>query len=157
MTATQWKTSSVFQRTQALHDEVREQLSPGIVGYVDGSAAGWIRVGPRIKQRRILNSRVMKSGTREPLESVDVWAVTCFSIRSEYRRIGLSAALLDAAIAYARTAGARLLEAYPIDNEAARHSNNTMFVGALTTFARAGFDIVARPTPSRVVVSLSLG
>jgi hypothetical protein len=49
-----------------------------------------------------------------------------------------------------------MLEAYPIDRERTKATSNMLFVGSLTTFVDAGFDVVARPTASRVVVSLGL-
>lgn len=157
MTAGQWRSTTVDQRRKALHDEVDDEPAPGIIVYVGEDAAGWMRVGPRMVQRRVLNSRVMKSGTKEPLEADDVWAITCASIRTKYRRRGLEAVLVDAAVRYARERGARVIEAYPIDNTVARPSGNSMFVGALTTFLHAGFTVISHPTPTRAVVSLEVG
>ena len=70
--------------------------------------------------------------------------------------MGVTAALLEAAVAYARANRARVLEAYPMDNLTGRLPSNELFVGALTTFLHAGFHVVAHPTAKRVVVSLDL-
>lgn len=77
-------------------------------------------------------------------------------MRREFRRQGLSERLLDAAIDHARTHGARVVEGYPVDTDATRASANSLFHGALSTFEAAGFAEVARPTPSRPIVSLTL-
>lgn len=97
---------------------------------------------------------------RHPVSRADgrptVWVVSCFSVRNEHRRKGVSAALLEAAVAYARDNGARVIEAYPVDNTTTKSSSNSLFVGALSTFLDAGFDIIAAPTATRRLVSLSL-
>ncbi|MEA5118908.1 MAG: hypothetical protein VB036_15020, partial [Propionicimonas sp.] len=70
----------------------------------------------------------------------------------------VNAVLLGAAVDYARRSGARVLEAYPIDLEARpTTSSNALYVGALSTFLKAGFEVVARPTAGRAVVALDLG
>lgn len=152
----QWNGTSAEERQAMLHDEIDKGPPPGLVAYVDDEAAGWVRVGPRVSQGRLGRSRIVTQGSDEPLDDEAVWAVSCFSIRKEHRRQGLTAALLDAAIAHARDNGARVLEAYPIDRERTKATANMLFVGSLTTFVDAGFGIVARPTASRVVVSLDL-
>ncbi|WP_456287093.1 GNAT family N-acetyltransferase [Microbacterium sp. JZ70] len=153
----EWQTTSVDERERMLRDEIDAGQPPGLVAYADGRAAGWVRVGPRPAQRRVLRSRIVKSGTQEPLEDDGVWAITCFSIRREHRGQGITRALLDAAVDYARSNGARVLEAYPIDTDSGRETrSNDLYVGALSTFANAGFEVIAHPTPSRAVVALRL-
>ena len=156
MSASQWRTTGVSERADALRDELSGPLAPGVLAYVDETPAGWVRVGPRTAQQRLSRSRIVRQGSGEPIDAPDVWAATCFSIRKEYRHQGLSAALLDAAVEHARRHNARVLEAYPVDTALSSPSNNSLFVGVLTTFLRAGFQIVSRPTPSRAVVSLAL-
>ncbi|MDI6943657.1 GNAT family N-acetyltransferase [Microbacterium barkeri] len=153
----EWQTTSVDERERMLRDEIDAGPPPGLVAYADGRAAGWVRVGPRPAQRRVLRSRIVKSGTQESLEDDGVWAITCFSIRREHRGLGITRALLDAAVDYARSNGARVLEAYPIDTDSGRETrSNDLYVGALSTFANAGFKVIAHPTPSRAVVALRL-
>ncbi|MCH4208818.1 GNAT family N-acetyltransferase [Bifidobacterium sp.] len=151
-----WRTTNAAQRADLLHHELLGPLAPGVLAYIDGQPAGWVRVGPRPMQQRLGRSRIVRQGSAEPIDAPDVWAVTCFSIRREYRHRGLGAVLLDAAIEHARSHGARVLEAYPIDTAVSSASSNALFVGVLSTFLRSGFQIVARPTPSRAVVALEL-
>lgn len=152
----EWQRTSVPEREQLLRDEIQAGPPPGLVAYVDGQPAGWIRIGPRTHQARILRSRIVKNGSAEPLENDGVWAVTCFSVRREHRGQGLNAALLRGALAYARERGARVVEAYPIATDTTETSANALFVGALSTFLGAGFREVARPTDTRAVVALDL-
>ncbi|MGW9113959.1 GNAT family N-acetyltransferase [Microbacterium sp. NPDC055683] len=151
-----WRTTTVDERERMLRDEIVAGPPPGLVAYVDGTPAGWVRVGPRPTQQRLGRSRIVKTGTTEPLDDDSVWAVSCFSVRREHRRQGLVGELLQGAIRYARERGARVLEAYPIDVAAGKTSSNALFVGSLSTFEEAGFDLVAHPTTTRVVVSLTL-
>lgn len=151
----EWRTTTVPEREEMLRREIRQGPPPGLVAFVDGAPAGWIRVGPKPAQRRLARSRVATLSP-EPPEDDSVWAITCFSVRTEHRGLGLNAALLAAALDYARERGARVLEAYPIDNTVTKPTSNALYVGALTTFLAAGFAVLARPTPTRVAVSLVL-
>jgi GNAT superfamily N-acetyltransferase len=150
-----WRSCSVEERRSALHEEIASGPAPGIIAYVDGIPAGWVRVGPRPHQRRLEKSRIVKAGSNEPFEETSIWAITCFSIRREFRGRGLTARLLRAAVEYAKRGRARTIEAYPIDNREAKTSNANLFVGPVTTFLNEGFTIVAHPTPLRAVVSLT--
>ena len=152
----EWDATTVEERRDMLRDEVQAGPPPGLVAYVDGQAAGWIRIGPRPDQQRIVRSRVVKGGSGESLDDPSVWAVTCFSVRKEHRRKGINAALLRAAVVYARRSGARVIEGYPIATDTTAPPTNSLFVGALSTFLQAGFHEVARPTDKRVVVALEL-
>ncbi|WP_309067339.1 GNAT family N-acetyltransferase [Microbacterium sp.] len=152
----EWDATTVEERQEMLHEEIQAGPPPGLVAYADGEAAGWIRIGPRPGQQRIVRSRVVKNGSSEPLDDASVWAVTCFSVRKEPRRQGINVALLDAAVAYARESGARVIEGYPIATDTTTASANSLFVGALSTYLNAGFREIARPTDKRVVVALEL-
>lgn len=161
----QWwtMTNADFQRTDidgraaAFREEVDAAPSPGLIAYVDGDAAGWVRVGPRTRQVRLSKTRAYAGATDEPWDDADVWAVSCSAVRKEHRGSGLNAELLDAAIAFARDNGARVVEAYPVDPNAGRKvSSNELYHGALSTFMAAGFHEVARPKPHVAVVSLDL-
>lgn len=157
MTNADFQRADVDRRAAAFRDEVDAAPSPGLVAYVDGDAAGWVRVGPRTRQVRLSKTRAYAGATEEPWDDADVWAVTCFAVRKEHRRSGLNAALLDAAVAFARESGARIVEAYPVDPDAGRKvTSNELYHGALSTFLTAGFREVARPKPHVALVSLDL-
>jgi hypothetical protein len=65
-------------------------------------------------------------------------------------------ALLDGAVRLARENGARVIEAYPIDTDAAEASSNELYRGTLGSFVEAGFAETARPRADRTIVSLNL-
>ena len=68
----------------------------------------------------------------------------CFVVGRKSRGQGLAAALLDAAVDYARAQGATTLEAYPVDiADGARIPSANAYHGTLGMFERAGFKVVA--------------
>jgi GNAT superfamily N-acetyltransferase len=155
-------TNAEFQRTSQderralLRDEFSAAPPPALIAYVDGEAAGWVRVGPRTAQIRIGRTRDIATHTRVPLDDADVWAVSCFVVRREHRGKGLTARLLAAAVDFARDQGARLVEAYPVDTTAGTKRTNDLYHGILSVFEAGGFREVARPKPDRVIVELDL-
>jgi GNAT superfamily N-acetyltransferase len=157
ITNAEFQKLSTAEREALLKREMDAGPPPALIAYVDGEAAGWVRVGQRIPQVRIARTREIAAATAQPLDDPSVWSVSCFVVRKEHRGVGLTAALLDAAVAHARGAGARVLEAYPIDHTAAKHSPNELYRGVLSVFLAAGFTEVARPKPDRALVQLELG
>jgi hypothetical protein len=63
--------------------------------------------------------------------------------------------MLKAAIEYARSRGARLVEAYPVDGRG-RIADDSMWFGAKSMYDRAGFVEVARRKPTRPLVRKTL-
>ncbi|WP_394770392.1 GNAT family N-acetyltransferase [Lacisediminihabitans sp.] len=142
------------------HDALRDELAAGqvaspLVAYVDGAAAGWCRIAPRTEQPRLAHLSVVRRGSVEPMDDGTVWAVTCFVVRREYRGRGLAHTLLEHAVSLARDNGARMIEGYPIDlAERPGRPPNTLYIGTVGLFAAAGFEVTARPTHGRAVMTL---
>lgn len=157
LTNKEWQATDLDQRISLFQHEVASDRPPGIVAYVDGEAAGWIRIGPRLSQRRLSRTRNIIATTREPLEDESVWAASCFVVRKEHRGKGLNAALLDAAIEFAQASEARVIEGYPIDTTRTNIRVNDLFHGALSTFLAAGFTKIEGPKPGRPLVTLEVG
>ncbi len=155
-------TNAEFQKTSRddlttrFHAEMHGDRAPGLIAYIDGEPAGWVRVGPRIDQARLLRTRDVTTATDEPLDADDVWSISCFVVRTAHRGQGLMKKLLDAAVSTARDAGARVVEAYPLDPTVTKRSANQLYRGTVSMFEQAGFDIVERPKPDRALVSLTL-
>jgi GNAT superfamily N-acetyltransferase len=143
------------QRRELLRRDVGVDPASGLVAYVDDVPAGWVKVSPRTEQPRLALTKNFQQSP-EPFDDPSVWAVTCFVVRKEFRTQGVSARLLEAAVAHARTHGARVVEGYPVDTTVRTTSSNDLYHGALSTFLHAGFAEVARPAPSRPIVSLAV-
>ena len=119
---------------------------PGLIAYREGRPVGWISVGPREDYPRLANSPIMK-----PIDDTPVWSIVCFFIDAHERGKGISKALLEGAIAFARSQGARLLEAYPVDKRERSHPLS-LWWGTKSLFDRAGFREAARRQQTRPVV-----
>lgn len=156
LTNAEFNATTLEQRTDLLREQMGEKVPPALIAYVDGEAAGWVRVGPRTVQPRLQRTKEYTAHTREDWDDSSVWAVSCFVVRREYRNQGLNARLLEAAVAFAREHGARIVEAYPRDPREVEHSSNDLYHGVLSTFENAGFETVARPKRGRAVVALDL-
>jgi GNAT superfamily N-acetyltransferase len=153
--AKEFRDTPPAERERRLAGELVASPPPGLLARVDGGAAGWVRVGPRTRQPRLARTRAF-SPSAEPWDDASVWAVTCFSIRKEFRGHGVMPALLHGAVDLARTYGARVIEAYPYDTTVQKVPTNDLYLGVLSVFLSAGFTEVARSSPHRTVVSLDL-
>jgi GNAT superfamily N-acetyltransferase len=150
-----WSAASNDEKRELLRGDLAREPAAGLVAYVDDEPAGWVKVMPRTDQTRLAFTKSLKASP-EPIDDASVWAVTCFVVRREHRGAGLGAALLEAAVGYARDNGARVVEGYPIDTSAKKASTGALFHGALSTFLGAGFREVAVPAPGRPIVSLAV-
>lgn len=125
------------------------------MGYDDDVPVGWCAVEPRPAYGSLVrHSRVAWTGREEDRTDPSVWAVTCVFTRAGHRRAGVARAMVAAAVPFARAGGARALEGYPISTT--RVIDEELHVGTVATFEAAGFTVVARPTPRRVVVRILL-
>ncbi|WNQ11447.1 GNAT family N-acetyltransferase [Paenibacillus aurantius] len=127
----------------------------GLVAYLDHEPVGWCAVEPRTAYPKLKSSRVPWPGRNEDKDDDSVWAVTCFSVRTGYRRRGITYELARAAAAFARERGARAVEGYPMITVPGQEIPwGELHVGSRSAFAAAGFREVTRPTERRVVVRL---
>lgn len=157
LTNAEFQRTEVDNRAELLRVQLAATPSPGLIAYVDGEPAAWVRVGPRTDHQRWIRTKAITAHTREPLDDPTVWAISCFSVRTQFRGQGLNRLLLDAAVDHARANGARVIEAYPVDPAAGREKpSNDLYHGVLSTFEAAGFEVVARPKPDTALVSLTV-
>ena len=148
----------VPQLRDRLHEQAASDQPPGLVAFDGERAVGWTSVAPRDDFQRIVHSKVIPKIDDRP-----VWSIVCFAVSQTARRRGVARALLEAAIAFARSRGATALEAYPLDLAPGQHVDaNAAYTGTLAMFERSGFKVVAEkasdPSSSkpRVVVRLEL-
>jgi|SRR6516165_3684289 GNAT superfamily N-acetyltransferase len=124
---------------------VKRGPPPGLLAFEGDRAVGWCQLTPRAAVP-ILDER----RTTARVDELPVWSLSCFYVRRGYRRRGVMAALISAAVKAAKRAKAPALEAYPYETK------QPVYVGVASTFKRAGFKVVARPTPSRAIVRYNL-
>ena len=125
-------------------------IVPGLIGYENGVPIAWVSLGPREDYPKLRRSPVMK-----PVDDRPVWSIVCFFVDRRSRGRGLSERMLRAAVDYARSCGANLVEAYPVDTDA-RGDPDSMFFGAKSMCDRAGFREVARRRRTRPVMRKAL-
>lgn len=128
--------------------------SIGLLAVSDtGEAVGWVAVAPRASYSRLARSKV----TAPVSDDISgVWSVTCFYVHRSARRQGVTAMLLDAAVAHAAKAGATSVEGYPIDTEGRKLQAGELYHGRLEIFLDAGFELVERRGTRRALVSRAL-
>jgi len=125
----------------------------GLVAYLDGEPVGWCAVEPRPAYVGLVRVfRVPWEGRDEDKQDESVWAVTCLFTRAGYRKQGISRTMARAAVDFARSHGARALEAYPITTK--NVIDEELHVGTPATFLAAGLAEVSRPTKRRSVMRI---
>ncbi|HEX8345132.1 MAG TPA: GNAT family N-acetyltransferase [Actinoplanes sp.] len=155
-----WRDSTLDERTAMLRAQTAcgdpgATATSGLVAYVDGEPAGWVAVEPRTAYPKLRSSRIPWSGRDEDRDDDGVWAVTCFAVRKGFRGRGLTYALAEATVAFARERGARALEAYPMITQPGRQITwGELHVGARQVFEDAGFTEISHPTLRRVVMRI---
>ncbi len=118
----------------------------GLLAYDGAAPVGWIAIEPRAAYPRLARSRALA-----PVDDRPVWSITCFFVARPRRGKGLTRALIQGAQRYARSRGARWVEAYPV--EAARQlADAWVYTGAASTFRALGFEEVARRSRTRPIV-----
>lgn len=142
-----WEKQKGAGNKRALRKVVQQGPPPGVLAYADSEPVGWCALAPRKDYPVLANSRVLK-----PVDEQPVWSVTCFFIRRDWRRKGLSSRLLAAAVALAKKHGARILEGYPTDPKHGPQADAFVWTGLLGSFEKAGFSEVARRSPTRPIM-----
>jgi GNAT superfamily N-acetyltransferase len=149
-----WSFANAAEAREGFHELVQADRdpAPGLLAYADGRPVGWISVAPRDDYERLANSRV-----RPRIDATPVWSIVCFVVSRAVRGQGLTTRLLDAAMDYATERGAPALEAYPVDVGEGRIPAAVGYTGLLSTFLKAGFEVVhaidsPQATVRRVIV-----
>ena len=136
---------------KAMADVVRAGPPPGLLAYDGEAPVGWISVAPREVFVRLETSRVLK-----PVDDRPVWSVSCIYIARSHRRRGVSTVLLNGACGLARDHGATCLEGYPVSPQKSSYPVSYAWTGFHEMFVRAGFEEVARGSPTRPIMRLEL-
>ncbi|MBV9269007.1 MAG: GNAT family N-acetyltransferase [Acidobacteriaceae bacterium] len=149
-----WRIGSTYKKQPrqknkaALRDIVEQGPPPGLIAFDGKLPVGWCQLTPRDALPWL--DRVWRL---RRVDDVPVWSISCLYVRKGYRRRGITTALIEAALYAAKKAGAPAVEAYPLDAELTPSGTGT---GYASTFARAGFEIVARHTPPRPIMRYKL-
>ena len=113
--------------------ELMKQGPPGVLAYDGEEVVGWAAVHPRADTSFATNRKIPH------VDDLDVWSVWCIRVRPGHRRKGISHALLEGAVEFARQGGAPAVEGYPVDNRGERVDLTMAYVGTRALFEKAGF------------------
>lgn len=125
-------------RADAVRRLCTAPLAPGVLAYLDGEVVGWAGVAPRADLHTFANSRRIPH-----VDDLPVWTIWCLRVRGGYRRRGITRALIEGGVEYARANGAPAVEGYPVDNGDRRIDQTSAYVGTRAMFEKAGFTKVA--------------
>jgi GNAT superfamily N-acetyltransferase len=131
------------------------RVAPGVLAYDGDEVVGWAAVAPRADLPFARSTKIPH------VDDLPVWSAWCIRVRPGHRGRGISHALLDGAVAYARSRGAPAIEGYPVDNKGKKVDLTMAYVGTRALFEAAGFtkaadtDAVSGGFP-RVIMRLDL-
>jgi GNAT superfamily N-acetyltransferase len=149
-----WRIGSAYKRQpgaknkKAFYQVVQRGPPPGLLAFDGKVAVGWCQLTPRDALPWLDRTWRLR-----PVDDVPVWAVSCLYVRIGYRRKGITSALIAAALKAAKRAKAPAIEAYPFD---AAESPSASGCGYASTFARAGFKVIARRSAARPIMRCDL-
>lgn len=121
------------QKKAAMRKLVAERTPIGVIAYDGSEPIGWCSIAPRETYVRLERSKTMPRET--PLET-PTWTVLCFFVVRSRRGTGVTRALLDGALSYARKLGAKEVEGYPFDAAGVSSTHR----GHSSVFKKAGFQ-----------------
>lgn len=142
-----WEAGKGAVNRERLRAAVEAGPPPGVLAYDGGAPVGWCSVAPRTALPGLATSRILK-----PVDDAPVWSITCFFLRKDRRRMGISVPLLEAAVALAAAQGGAVVEGYPIDPPDGAYTAAFAWTGFRRTFDAAGFVEVARRSPTRPIM-----
>ena len=136
---------------RALHRLATAGEPLGVIAYAGELPVGWCATAPRSAFPGLDRSRLLAA-----VDGAPTWSAPCLFVTKDYRRRGVSVALLDAAARYAAAHGAPALEGYPVDSGGAEQPAAFVWTGTPGAFEKAGFVEVARRSPRRPIVRRTL-
>jgi GNAT superfamily N-acetyltransferase len=86
------------------------------------------------------------------VDELPVWSVVCFFVGRNQRRKGLTIQLLQAAIDFAKSKGARIIEGYPVEPRAGKAPDVFVYTGLASAFKQAGFTEGLRRSETRPIM-----
>ncbi len=130
-------------RKAAMAKRIADGVPVGILGYLDDEPVAWCSIAPRSTYRKLVDDNSSDEG---------IWSIACFFILRRLRGKGITQRLIAAAVKHAKSKGATVVEAYPVDPD----SPSYRFMGYVSAFRTAGFHEVGRAGSRRHVFRLKI-
>jgi GNAT superfamily N-acetyltransferase len=145
--STEYKRATKEERAAMFAALADDNAPVGVLAYRGGEPVGWCAVAPRAHYAALERFQALPRIDDKP-----VWSVVCFFVDSGERRQGLTLGLLKAAVTYAGSLGAKIVEGYPVEPGAQLYT----YMGAPQVFRRAGFRDVTPEGAPRLVMRRAL-
>ncbi len=140
--STEFKQLNAAKRRSKLESLVQADSPVGVLAYHQGKVVGWCSIAPRETYTLLENSTTLKR-----IDDLPAWSVICFFIDPGLRGRNLSVKLLQAAVDYAISQGAAIIEGYPVEPD-----QSYRFMGSPSIFKQAGFRKTAIAKNGRPIV-----
>lgn len=147
-----WLAGKGARNKRALKKIVTAGERPGVLGYLGKQPISWCAVAPRETYSFLERSRVLR-----PLDDEPVWSISCLFVLKSYRRQGISIAMLKAAVEFAASRGARIVEGYPVEPTMERTPDPFVWTGTPSAFSKAGFREILRRSKTRAIMRFTMG
>ncbi len=148
LTRSEWQRKQGDGNRKSMQRIVKQGVrSPGLLAYLEGDAVGWVSIEPREAFPRLARSRILA-----PVDDKPVWSIVCFFVSKRYRGRGLSVAMIEGAVDYARNKGARIIEGYPTEPKKKPMPPVFAYTGLAAAFRKAKFKEVARRSETRPIM-----
>lgn len=128
---------------------VESDKPTGMLAFYEDIPIAWCAFAPREDFPKLQRSRIHKR-----IDNKAVWSIPCTFIAKDFRRMGVSVALLKVVAKYAKSQGISIIEAYPTIPTQPQLPDAFAWIGLYKSFERAGFEIVDRTSPNRPMVRL---
>lgn len=132
---------------KALKEIIERGEVPGLIAYFKDEPIAWCSVAPRDTFQVLEKSRILKRIDNKP-----VWSIVCFFVSKPFRRKGVSLNMIKAAVEYAQSEGARIIEGYPIDPKKKNTPDVFVYTGLFSAFKKVGFMEVCRRSETRPIM-----
>lgn len=147
LTGSEFKLRSEERNKRAMKAVVDSGRVPGLLAYLDNEPVGWCSVAPREQFGRLHRTHGIPDS-----DGRNVWSVVCFFIHRKHRGQGIAGKLLRAAVDYARSNGAEIIEAYPVNTENRARTNQESWPGVVSMFEKAEFRKVGQRSRTRPIL-----
>ncbi len=121
-------------RREAMEGLIAQEVPVGVLAFIEDEPVGWCSIAPRRTYEKLASSRTM------PEANAEAWTLLCLFVKREHRGAGVTSALVEGALRYARQCGAREVEAYPWDTAGLSPAGPAAHWGHSRLFASAGFQ-----------------
>lgn len=143
LTSSEYRRSTKESRIAELDRRARFGAPIGVLAFLDERPVGWCSIGPRDSYAALERFKALAR-----VDDQSVWSTVCFFVDRQFRRRGVTAALLQGAVQYAASQGAGVVEGYPVEAGPRLYT----YMGSPATFLQAGFKDVTPAGRSRTVM-----